>query len=314
MKISFIGSGGVACTTAFAMGLKGLFNEIVMLDLYTDYAKGKAIDLQQGFVLDGKDIKVVGTDNYDDIKGSDAIVITAGIANTDGTADRESLLGKNKEIMSAIAKKIKAIISTDDKQPLIIMVTNPLDVILKHFIDEGNFNKKKTIGSGNWLDTARFKYYLGKEFNIQESKIETFTVGQHGAKMVYLLSQTKIDGTPLFEYMNKNNISMDKIKKIENDSTMGGAEIIKLIVKGGTFYGPAISIYDLLDSYFNDRKKIVTASIYCDGKYDLENCCLGCPVVIGKNGVEEVKLLNLTDEEKKNLKEAYGFIKELALK
>lgn len=311
MKISFIGSGGVACTTAFATGLKGLFNEIVMLDLYADYAKGKAIDLQQGFVLDGKDIKVTGTDSYEDIKGSDAIVITAGVANTDGSANRESLLGKNKEIMSDIAKKIRAVIPTDDKQPFIVMVTNPLDVILKHFIDEGNFNKKKTIGSGNWLDTARFKYYLGKAFNIEESRIETFTVGQHGAKMVYLLSQTKIDGTPLFDYMKKNNISKDQIAKIEEQATMGGGEIIRLIVKGGTFYGPAISIYDLLDSYFNDRKKTVTASIYCDGEYGIKNCCLGCPITLGKNGVEEIKIYDLTSEEKASLEEAYNFVADL---
>ncbi len=311
MKISFIGSGGVACTTAFATGLKGLFNEIVMLDLYADYAKGKAIDLQQGFVLDGKDIKVTGTDSYEDIKGSDAIVITAGVANTDGSANRESLLGKNKEIMSDIAKKIMAVIPTDDKQPFIVMVTNPLDVILKHFIDEGNFNKKKTIGSGNWLDTARFKYYLGKAFNIEESRIETFTVGQHGAKMVYLLSQTKIDGTPLFDYMKKNNISKDQIAKIEEQATMGGGEIIRLIVKGGTFYGPAISIYDLLDSYFNDIKKTVTASIYCDGEYGIKNCCLGCPITLGKNGVEEIKIYDLTSEEKASLEEAYNFVADL---
>ena len=312
MKISFIGSGGVACTTAFATGLKGLFDEIVMLDLYADYARGKAMDLQQGFVLDGKDVKVIGTNDYENVRGSDAIVITAGIANTDGTANREALLDKNKEIMSDIAKRIKAVVPTDDKQPLIIMVTNPLDVILKHFIDEGNFNKKKTIGSGNWLDTARFKYYLGREFNVKESQIETFAVGQHGAKMVYLLSQTKINGVPLFEYMTKNNISKEKIKEIENNSTMGGGEIIGLIVKGGTFYGPAVSIYDLLDSYFNDRRKTLTASIYCNGEYGVKDCCLGCPVVIGKNGVEEVKLVNLTDDEKADLNEAYDFVKELA--
>lgn len=311
MKISFVGSGGVACSTAFAVGLKGLFDEIVMLDLYKDYARGKAIDLQQGFLLDGKDVKVIGTDSYEDVKGSDAIVITAGIANTDGTANREALLEKNKEIMSDIAKKIAEVVPTDDKQPLIIMVTNPLDIILKHFIDTGKFNKKRTIGSGNWLDTTRFKYYLSQAFGVKQTSIETFTVGQHGAKMVYLLSQTKLDGMPLFDYMKKNNISRERIAEIEEQATMGGGEIIRLIVKGGTFYGPAISIFDLLDSFFNDKKKVVTASVYCNGEYNVNDCCLGCPIVLGKNGVEEIKVFDLTEEEKSTLQQAYNFVQEL---
>jgi len=311
MKISFIGSGGVACTTAFAVGLKGLFNEIVMLDVYKDFAKGKAIDLHQGFILDSKNISVSGTDDYEKVKGSDAIVITAGVANTDGTANREALLEKNKEIIADIAKKIANVVPTGDKQPLIIMVTNPLDVILKHFIDVGNFNKKKTIGSGNWLDTARFKYYLAKAFNVDESKIETLVIGQHGVKMVYLLSQTTIDGKPLFDYMKENNISKDQIMEIEHQATMGGEEIIKLIVKGGTFYGPAISIFDLLDSYFNDKKRLLSASIYYDGEYGVKDCCLGCPIILGKNGIEDVKTYDLTSEEKASLEEAYNFVSAL---
>ncbi len=308
MKISFIGAGGVACTTAFAVGLKGLFDEIVMIDLYKDYATGKAMDLQQSFILDNKDIKVIGAEDYENIKGSDAIVITAGVA---GTADRESLLEKNKAIIEDIAKKLKNIIPNDDKQPFIIIVTNPLDSILKHFIDVGNFNHKKTIGSGNWLDTARFKYYLSKFLKISSSKIESFTVGQHGQKMVYLLSQTKIDGIPLFEYIKNNNIPESAIKKVCEDATNGGSEILKLIVKGGTFYGPAISIYDLLNAHFNNTRQTLTASVYCNGEYGINNCCIGCPIVIGKNGVEEIKKLNITDEEQKDLQEAYKFIDSL---
>lgn len=311
MKISFIGSGGVACSTAFAVGLKGLFNEIVMLDLYKDFAIGKAIDLEQGFILDGKEIKVMGTDSYEDVRGSDAIVITAGIANTDGTADRESLLGKNKEIMGDIANKLKKVIPTDDKQPLIIMVTNPLDVILKHFIDVGGFNKRKTVGSGNWLDTARFKYYLARKLNVSQSKIKTLTVGQHGAKMVYLLTQTKVDGTPLLEYIKAKNITMDEIKKVEEQATMGGAEIIRLIVKGGTFYGPAISITDILKAYFNDTNELLTASVYCSGEYGIKSCCLGCPIIVNRDGVKEIKIFELSEDEKNDLRSAYEFVESL---
>ncbi len=308
MKISFIGSGGVACTTAFTVGLKGLFNEMVMLDIYKDYAIGKAIDLRQGLILNNKDVKTIGTDNYNDIKGSDAIVITAGVA---GTADRESLLAKNKEIIGDIANKLSNVIPNDEKQPFIVVVTNPLDSILKHFIDVGHFNPKKTIGSGNWLDTARFKYYLSELLHVSPLKIETFTIGQHGQKMVYLLSQTKIDGIPLFDYMKKNNISNEQIKKACEDATNGGATILNLIVKGGTFYGPAVSIYDLLNAYFNNTKETLIASTYCNGEYGIKNCCVGCPIVIGKNGVEEVKQFKITNDEQKELEKAYQFIDSL---
>lgn len=311
MKISFLGSGGVGCTTAFASGINGICDEIVMFDILEDFAKGKAIDLQQSFILNNKDIKVKGTNKYKDLEGSDAIVITAGIANSDGTANREALLDKNKKIIGGIANELKNVILSGNNQPLIIIATNPLDAILKHLIDVGNFNKKKTIGSGSWLDTARFKYYLAKELNIEESKIQTMVIGQHGIKMVYLLSQTKIDNEPIFNYLERNKIKTLMLNECCKQSTNGANEIIRLIAKGGTFYGPAISIYKILESYINDEKKLLAASVYTNGEYGLSGSCIGLPIIIGKNGVEEIKILNITESEKKELVEAFDFINQL---
>ena len=203
MKVSFIGSGGVACTTAFALSFKNFFNEMVMLDINPNIAKGKAIDLQQSFILNHKNINIIGTSDYKLIEGSDVIVITAGSA--EAGADREALLQINKKIITEVANNLKKYIKNDNNQPFIVLLTNPLDSILKTFIDVGNFNKKKTIGSGNWLDTARFKYYLAKKLNINFSDIETFVIGQHGKKMVYLLSQTKIKNESLSNYLKKQN-------------------------------------------------------------------------------------------------------------
>ncbi|MDD2839701.1 MAG: hypothetical protein PHY80_01045 [Rickettsiales bacterium] len=312
MKISFLGSGGVGCTTAFTSGINSnICNEIVMFDILEDFSKGKAMDLQQGFILNNKNIIVKGTNNYKDLTGSDAIVITAGIAKSDGSVSRESLLSKNKEIMSDIANKLKDVILSGDNQPLIIMVTNPVDVILKHFIDVGNFNKKKTIGSGNLLDTARFKYYLAKQLNIEENTIQTITIGQHGAKMVYLLSQTKINDEPLFDYIKRNNIKPEILEECCKKSTNGSAEIMTLIGKGETFYGPALSIYKILESYFNNDKKLIPVSVYTNGEYGFNDCCIGLPVIIGKNGVEEIKILDITENEKNELIEANNFINQL---
>ncbi len=309
MKVSFIGSGGVACTTAFALSFKNFFNEMVMLDINPNIAKGKAIDLQQSFILNHKNINIIGTSDYKLIEGSDVIVITAGSA--EAGADREALLQINKKIITEVANNLKKYIKNDNNQPFIVLLTNPLDSILKTFIDVGNFNKKKTIGSGNWLDTARFKYYLAKKLNINFSDIETFVIGQHGKKMVYLLSQTKIKNESLSDYLKKQNIDIKEIYNVCNQSTLGGAEIIDLIKFGGTYYGPANSIVELIDAYINNTKGLFSSSIYCNGEYDIHDCCLGLPVILGENGVQEIKTLNISNEEKMQLKSAYDFVKEL---
>lgn len=309
MKISFIGAGGVACSTAFALTFKDLFNEMVLLDINLDYAKGKAMDLEQSAIINHKNISVIGTNDYKYTEGSDAIVITAGSAKTGG--NREALLEINKKIITEVSNSLKPYIKNDDTQPLIIIVTNPLDSILKFFIEVGDYNPKKTIGSGNWLDTGRFKYYLSKELEVSSDKIETFVVGQHGKEMVYLLSQTKIDGQPLFNYMKEHNVSMEKIESICKASTLGATEIIDLIQQGGTYYGPANSIVELITAYFNNTQSLVTASVLCNGEYGVDGNCLGVPVVLGSDGVEEVKVFNLTNDEKEKLKKAYNFVKEL---
>ncbi len=309
MKISFIGSGSVTCSTAFMLGIKNICNEIVLLDINENFAKGKAIDLQQGFIMTGNNINVIGTSSYEYVKNSDVIVITAGVADKSGKSNREELLGINKGIIEQIATSLKEVIPTDEKQPLIIMVTNPLDIILKHFIDFGGFNKKKTIGSGNWLDTARFKYYLSKNLNVPFNNISTITMGQHGAKMVYLLTQTNINGQPLLEYIKEKNISIDKIKDICEQATAGSNEIISLLAKEGTIFGPAVSIHDIIKSYIKNEDKLLIVSVYCHGEYGVKDLCIGCPVMFNGNGIKYIIEYNINKEEKNYLKGSVDFIK-----
>ncbi|MBO4956437.1 MAG: malate dehydrogenase [Rickettsiales bacterium] len=310
MKISFIGSGAVASNTAFMCGTNTICDEIVLLDINENYAKGKAIDLQQAFILNSKkDILVVGTNNYSHVKGSDAIVITAGVANKGNFNNREELLKMNKGIIEQVATSLKSVISTDEKQPLIIMVTNPLDIILKHFIDFGGFNKTKTIGSGNVLDTGRLQYYIAKELNVPFSQVETITVGQHGAKMVYLLSKTKVNGIEFFEYTKQHNISKETIETICKNSTAGSHEIISLLQKEGTIFGPAVSIYNLLNSYINNIEEVFPISVYCNGEYGVKDVCVGCPTILNGNGVKEVVEYHMTEEEQKDFANAVEFIR-----
>ncbi|MDR1477151.1 MAG: hypothetical protein LBI17_03425 [Rickettsiales bacterium] len=310
MKISFIGSGGVACTAAFALGLSRKFSEIVMLDIRAEFARGKAIDLAQGFGLAGLDVEVSGTDDYRCIKGSDVIVVTAGVANTDGTANRETLLEKNREIIKSVARSIRKVVPARGKQPFIVTVTNPLDAILKHLIEAGKFDRRRTVGAGNWLDAERFKYYFARAFKVPESKIDTLVIGQHGAEMVYLLNRTRIGGKPLADFMKTKRISMARVREVCRRATAGAGEIIGLGTVG-TYYGPAMSVYDTVMPYVDNKPALLGLSVWADGEYGLADCCIGLPAVIDGSGVREIKKLKLSPEEAASLKRAYEFIAKL---
>ncbi|GMO64480.1 MAG: malate dehydrogenase [Rickettsiales bacterium] len=308
VKVSFIGAGGVGLTTAFATGLKlgNELKEVVLVDVSEELANARGVDLRQGFILNGLDTKVIGTTDYNKIAYSDVIVITSSIPPKPGVSDREAMMRDNKVLIADIANKLKAVIPTDDKQPLIIVVSNPLDIILNHFLKTGNFNKKKTIGSGNLLDTGRLQDHLSRETGVDPSKIKTFAVAQHGAKIVYLLSKTTIDDKPLSDF----NIKPERLKEIVNNSINGAKEIIE---KGAcrTLYGPALSIFDLMISYIKDKKNLLTCATYLDGQYGVNDFTFGVPVILGKDGVEEIKVWELTEEEKNDYEEAYKFTIEL---
>jgi malate dehydrogenase len=308
VKISFIGAGGVSMTTAFTAGLKlgKELTDVVLIDVSEKIAFGRGIDLKQGFVLNGLDVNVVGTTDYNKVGGSDVIIITASVPPIPGVSNREAMLKANKEVIEGIANNLKKHIPTDAQQPLIIVVSNPLDLIITHFIKVGNFNKKKTIGSGNWLDVSRLQDHLSREIKLAPSKIKTFAVGQHGIKIVYLLSQTTIDDKPLSYF----SITKEKLTEIVNNSIAGAKEIIE---NGNTrtLYGPALSIFALLNAYLKNTRELLTASIYLDGEYGVEDFCFGVPFILGADGVEEIKILNLSDEEKQAYKESYEFTKRL---
>ena len=310
MKISFIGAGGVACTAAFAIGLKGRFSEISMIDIRGEYARGKAMDLAQGFGLAGVDVEVSGGSGYGAIRGSDVIVITAGAANSDGTANRESLLSANRKIIRGIAKKVRAAIPARGKQPFIVIVTNPLDIIVKHFIEAGGFDKRRVVGAGNWLDAERFKFYFSRAFKVPQGRIETLVVGQHGVEMVYLLSQTKVNGRPLADFMRSKKISMARVRGVCRRATSGAGEIIGLGTVG-TYYGPAMSVSDTVMAYANDKPALFGLSVWCDGEYGIRGCCLGVPAVVDGSGLKEIKKLKLPADELAAIGRAYEFVAKL---
>jgi malate dehydrogenase len=317
LKISFIGAGGVSVNTAFAAGLSGICREIVLIDIYKGMALGKAMDLEQGFSLAGLDIKCKGTTNYEHIDGSDVIVITAGDSQRPlrrqgvSVTDRESLVSKNRMIIESVSNQIRRVFPAKKKQPLIITLTNPLDPILAHFIKTGGYDKRLTIGSGNLLDGARFKYYFGREFGVKSSDIKPVVIGQHGREMVYALSQSKVGKKPLLQYVKERGGTEKQLEKICAQATNGANEIINLIEKGGTWYGPAVSILDLINAYANDTREVVSVSTWLNGQYGVKGFCLGVPVRLGRKGVEEIIELKLTPAEQEAFARAADFVKTM---
>jgi len=325
-KITFIGVGRTGCSAAYTIGLKSIFTEIVLFDKDENKAKGVALDMEQAFILNGTDTKVSGSYNYDDVKGSDVIIITASIPTftkeTQNTGKentgldlRESMLAGNKKIITEIAENLVRVIPRDEKQPLIIVLTNPMDIILSTFMRVGQFNKKKTIGSGNWLDSARFKFYFSRRFGVPATKVEVYACAQHGAKIVYMLSQVRIDGVPLFDYMKSRGITRAQVDEVVNMALNGGQEIIKYqSFFNSTVWGPGMSLFALADSYIRDKKSTLVASVWCNGEYGVRDFAFGCPIVLGKAGVEKIIELELSDEDKENCKKSLAFMRELDAK
>ena len=315
LKISFIGAGGVSSNTAFIAGLSGMFSEMILIDLYEGFARGRAMDLEQGFYLAGVDVNCVGTTDYRQIDGSDIIVITAGDAQRAlrryGVDNREALLHKNKLIIESVSRQIREIIPTKGKQPFIITLTNPLDPILTHFIKAGGYDKRMTIGSGNLLDTSRFKYYFSRAFGVKASEVDPVVIGQHGKEMVYVLSQSKVGKKRLLQFAREHGATDAQLAKICDQATGGANEIITLLEKGGTWYGPAVSIFDLINAHANDTKERFSVSTWLDGQYGVKDFCLGVPAILGRKGVEEIIELEMIPSEKEAFNRAAEFVKTL---
>jgi len=316
LKISFIGAGGVACTTAFRAGLSGMFSEMVLIDLYEGFARGKAMDLEQAFSLAHTHTKCAGTTDYDHIEGSDIIIITAGdaqkLGKTSAVIDREVLVRKNKLIIESVSHKIRHVIPAKaKKQPFIISLTNPLDPVLTHFINTGDYDRRLTIGSGNLLDAERFRFYFTREFNAKASDVHPVVIGQHGREMVYVLSQSKVGKKPLLQYVKEKHGTEKQLARICLQATDGAYEIISLLEKGGTWYAPAISIFDLINAYANNTHEVFCVSTWLNGQYGLRDFCLGVPARLGKSGVEGIVEMKLSPSEQQALKTAAEFVKSL---
>ena len=305
-KISLIGAGQIGGTLAHLIGLKELVSEVVLFDVASGIAKGKALDIAQSSSVDGFNVKFSGTDKYEDIKNSDTIIITAGVPRKPGMS-RDDLLGINLKIIKQVAQGIKE----HAPNSFVICITNPLDVMVMAFQKYSNLSTNKVVGMAGILDSSRFKLFLSLELKIPVKEIEAMVMGGHGDTMVPLPRFTKVSGKPLLDLVKEGKLLPERLEEINQRTRDGGAEIVKYLEKGSAFYAPAASGVQMAEAYLKDEKKLLPCAAYLNGEYGITNIYAGVPTIIGKSGVEKIEEIKLDDKEKKEFINSIEAVKKL---
>ena len=275
-KISLIGAGQIGGTLAHLIGIKELVKEVVLFDVASGIAKGKALDIAQSSSVDGFNVKLSGTDNYEDIKNSDVIIITAGVPRKPGMS-RDDLLGINLKIIKQVAQGIKK----NSPDAFVICITNPLDVMVMALQKYSGLPANKVVGMAGILDSSRFKLFLSLELNVPVKDIEAMVMGGHGDTMVPLPRFTKVSGKPLLDLVKEGKISEERLESINQRTRDGGAEIVKFLEKGSAFYAPAASGTQMAEAYLNNSKRILPCAVFLNGEYGFKDVYAGVPAVIG---------------------------------
>tara|TARA_Y100000031_G_scaffold156074_1_gene209160 strand:- start:1951 stop:2913 length:963 start_codon:yes stop_codon:yes gene_type:complete len=305
-KITLIGAGQIGGTLAHLIGLKKLAGEVIIFDVVSGIAKGKALDIAQSSSVDGFDVRFSGTDNYENIKDSDVIIITAGVPRKPGMS-RDDLLGINLKIIKQVSEGIKKY----SPNSFVICITNPLDVMVMALQKYSKLPANKVVGMAGILDSSRFKLFLSLEFNVPVKDIETLVMGGHGDTMVPLPRFTKISGKSLDQLIDDGKISKERLEEIVQRTRDGGAEIIKFLEKGSAFYAPAASGVEMAESYLKNLKKLLPCAAYLNGEYGVDKIYAGVPVIIGSNGVEKIEEFQLNELEKREFENSINAVKEL---
>ena len=305
-KISLIGAGQIGGTLAHLIGLKELANEVVLFDVASGIAKGKALDIAQSSPVDGFNVKFSGTDNYEDIKDSDVIIITAGVPRKPGMS-RDDLLGINLKIIKQVAEGIKKY----SPNAFVICITNPLDVMVMAFQKYSGLPTNKVVGMAGILDSSRFKLFLSLELNVPVKEIHAMVMGGHGDTMVPLPRFTKISGKPLNELVKQGKISEERLESINQRTRDGGAEIVKYLEKGSAFYAPAASGVEMAKAYMNNENKVLPCAAYLNGEYGVNGIYAGVPVVINNKGIDKIEVIELDQKEKEQFDHSIEAVKKL---
>jgi len=290
-KVSVIGSGFVGTMTAQKVVEKGLA-DVVLVDIVNGLPQGKALDISQASSLEGFDCAIEGTNDFSDIRDSDIIVVTAGLPRTPGMT-REDLAAKNGGIIRSVVEEIK----TQAPAAIIIIVTNPLDVMAHLAWEVSGFPAARVMGMGGILDTARYIYFLSQETGISARDIQAMVLGSHGDTMIPVESFTRVRGIPIRYFVGE-----ERLQAITERTKNGGAEIVSLLKTGSAWHAPAASVTAMIEAILQDRKTLVPVSACLNGEYGIEGIHIGVPVILGSSGIERICEVSLTDLELSELK------------
>jgi len=289
-KITIVGAGNIGATLALLLARRETA-DITLIDINEGVAKGKALDIMEASPILGFNAHVTGTGNYEDTADSDVVVITAGFPRKPGMS-RDDLLFKNFEVVKSVSEQIRKY----SPNAFVIVVTNPLDAMTYTALKVTGFPKERVMGMAGVLDSARFAYFISEKTGISVENIKAFVIGGHGDDMVPLPKYTTISGMPV-----KKFLSDEELKEVIERTRFGGGEIVQLLKTGSAFYAPAASILEMVLAILWNKRKILSASVYLDGEageyYGASGLCVGVPVVLGKEGVEDIIKLDLSEEE-----------------
>ena len=304
-KIALVGSGNIGGTLAHLAAIKEL-GDVTLFDIAEGIPQGKSLDLAQSGPVEGFDSKMVGTNDYKDLKDSDVVIVTAGVARKPGMS-RDDLVEINTKVMKQVGQGIKE----NCPKAFVICITNPLDAMVGVLQRASGLPTNMVVGMAGVLDSARFRHFLAEEFNVSVSDVTAFVLGGHGDTMVPLARYSAVAGIPVPDLVKMGWSTQEKIDQIVQRTRDGGAEIVGLLKTGSAFYAPASSAIEMAESYLRDKKKLLPCAAYVDGYYSLDGLYVGVPVIIGKNGVERIVEISFTSDEKGMFNNSVSAVRQL---
>ena len=299
-KISLIGAGQIGGQLAL-LALQRRLGEVVLFDVVDGMPQGKALDLAQMGAAAGFEANIKGTSKYEDVAGSDVVIVTAGIPRKPGMS-RDDLLDTNVKIMKDVASNLKK----HCPDAFVIVISNPLDAMVYTMAKVAGFAKQRVIGMAGVLDSSRFRHFVAEKLGVSVSDVTAFVLGGHGDDMVPVVSLCSVGGVPLTELMAKADIDA-----IVERTRKGGGEIVGLLKTGSAFFAPAASAIAMAESYLFDAHRLLPAAALCEGEYGLKDLFVGVPVIIGAKGMERIVEVKLSDADKAALHSSAGHVKEL---
>ena len=287
-KITVVGAGNVGATAAQRVAEKELAREVVLIDIAEGIPQGKGLDQWQSAPIEGFDARVIGSNGYEESAGSGIYIVTAGIARKPGMS-RDDLLNTNANIVRQVSENIARV----SPNAIIIMVSNPLDVMCYVAMKASGFPRERVIGMAGVLDTARYRAFLATEIGVSVEDIQAMVLGGHGDTMVPLISYTTVSGIPVTQL-----IAREKLDAIVQRTRTGGAEIVSFLKTGSAYYAPSAGAVQMAEAIVKDKKRILPCAAWLQGEYGMRDLFLGVPVLLGRGGMEKVIEVELTDDEK----------------